>query len=72
MKISFLIISLALLASCKKTAPESLKTASDNAVLTEFGFENRITYVSNELLLFYTFFDKAVFRFLTRAFVSIK
>jgi len=49
MKKSFLIISLALLASCKKTAPESLKTASDNAVLIESGFENRITYVSIEL-----------------------
>lgn len=49
MKINYIIICLALLASCKKTAPESLKTASDNAVLTESGFENRITYVSNEL-----------------------
>ena len=49
MKKNYLIICLVLLASCKKTATESLKTASDNAVLSESGFENRIAYVSNNL-----------------------
>ena len=45
----YLIVGLAFLASCKKIDTEEIKTASDNAVLKESGFESRVDYVSNDI-----------------------